>query len=255
MHVTTKAPSSILLPHMLGRGSSYRRHIPKRSKSPQMPMSIGRPSLGAAPDLDMTTIIAGLGGAAAVLGARFTGQPTKALLNVIGIASLGFAFYRAFVDAGAPASKAADVVTSKSMPVAAAPAYERVAGVFASPTQGSTVEWERGIFGVGGTYPATILLSNLSPESVPVYYRVVAVEKPSYVWGADKNYWTPNQGEVAQGQVTLGPNVQQAVNLTLPLLTKSTIVSDFVEVTLSLQKRQSPTAEWQTLSSVTFVVG
>jgi hypothetical protein len=239
---------------MSGSKPFYAPAIPKRSwLSFQSSDELGRgPSLGSGPNFDTVTVIAAVAGVGAALGAKWTDSPAKEILTVIGVASVGFAVFRAFFDVDAQASSTKKVtVTDKSMPIAATPAYGKVAGSFTSPSPGSTVQDQRGFFSTQATYPATILLSNGSSESVPFYYRIVATEKPSYFQGYDTQN-PPNNGEVTQALITLGPGEPRSINLVLPVL--SSAFSDQAQVTLTLQKKQAALADWETLSTVTFIL-
>lgn len=250
----TRAASSPASFRMAGSKPFYAPAIPKR---PRMSFTshdeLGRgPSLGSGPNFDTVTVIAAVAGAGAAIGARWTDQPTKAFLTVAGVVSIGFAAFRAFFDTDAQAASTKKAtVTDKSMPIAATPAYGKVAGSFTSPAPGSTVKDQRALFSSEATYPVSIALSNGSSESVPFYYRIVALEKPSYAYGFDTNN-APNTGEVAQALITLGPGENRPINLVLPVL--SSIFSDQAEVTLTLQKKQGAAADWETLSTLKFML-
>lgn len=243
-----RSAASPFVSRSLGARSIYAPAIPKRPNRSFLSQKLSGPSLGAV-NIDTTTVIAALGGGIAVLASKALPEPGPMIAKVVGFAALGFAVYRAFFeDSGVADDAGAGGVPGKSTPISAAAPFSMVSGTILSPSAGERI----GPGAFRTAYPARVLFSNKADSEVPFLYQIVALEKPSYLYGADKSYWTPNQGVVAQGNLTLKPREQRPVDLKLDTVTSWPATADYIEITLTLQKRQSAESQWQTLSTVTF---
>jgi len=243
-------------PHFLMGGGRpfYTPAIPKRPVLHSKQAALGRRfSLGAGnANFDTLTIVSALGGAVAVLSAKALPEPGNVIAKVVGYAGMAFAVYHAFFENPAEATSDKNApgapVPGAAITISPTTAFAKVSGSFLSPTPGEKV----GPGFLRTTYPVRIILSNGSTEQVSFYYQIMSAEDPVYVWPVDKSYNARVTGQVAQSYITLKPKEQRTIDLRVDVVTTGTLVTNHINIELTLQKRQSAESPWQDLSTVAF---
>lgn len=190
--------------------------------------------------------LAGLGGIYASKDAE--DGVAKVAVKVLGFAAVGYSLYHV-VSGFASSVEANEGVALPSADVSDVVSYGMLSADFVYPAQGQMVGSNEML---GTDYRAKVLFSNQSARAVDVVYQILASERPSYLWGADAGWWSPKEGQVAQGFVSVKAREQVPLAVTLPVLTSLTRLTDYIGITLTLQTRRTASDPWKTASKVDF---
>lgn len=230
--------------------------IPLRPKSQILPM-MGSKRLGAEEGGSLTLpLIIGAAGLGSVYLSKTiedqdesgnSNQNMKMAMKFLGFGAIGWSLYSVISSFGS--SEKADAEAPSAIPGAAE--FATVSGSFLTPVGGSQVANSAGgVFKDG--YDAELVFSNPAFKPVDLMYQIVATERPTYLFGMDAGWWTPNIAQVASGVITVPAKKSQSLPLKLKPVSNLSWMADGISVRLELQARRTAGDPWKVLSKVDF---